>query len=159
MAALESNYKIIEIPEYMSPYGVFEVWVKRALQPHFDLHRVIKNLITKAGKAALANIEIGAGTAPTHIAIGTGTTAASLDDTTLQTEIYRGSATRARVNTTWTNDTAQYSLDQAIGGTYAISEAGLLNNSSGGDLYSHQVFTAVTCYSGDIFRTIWKFIN
>lgn len=153
-----SVYKI-ELPELLSPFGVFEVWVRRANKPYFDLTRVIKNLIVNAGKAALANIEIGAGTAPTHIAIGTGLTAAAAGDTTLQTEVYRGAATRVRVTTTVTNDTSQYTLDQAIGGTYAISEAGLLNAASGGDLYSRQVFAAVTVYSGDVFRVVWKFIN
>lgn len=149
----------VELWNLVSPFGYFEVWIKRLHSRYFDLYRVKKNLITSAGKAALAYIEIASGTAPSHIAIGTGTTAAAVGDTTLQTEVYRSAATRTRVNTTYTNDTAQYSLDQAIGATYTISEAGLLNNSSGGDLYSRQVFTGVIVYSGDIFRVIWKFVN
>jgi hypothetical protein len=141
------------------PYGLFEVWVKRRLQDFFTFERMTNNLITTAGKAALANIQIAAGTAPSHIAIGTGSTAAAAGDTALQTEVYRSAATRSRITTTTTNDTAQYSLDQSIGATYTISEAGLLNNSSGGDLYARQVFTGVIVYSGDIFRVVWKFIN
>jgi len=121
--------------------------------------RLIKNLIPTIGKAALANIQIGAGTAASHIAIGTGTTGAVAADTTLEAEVLRASATRTRITTTTLNDTANYTVDISIGTSYTISEAGLLNAASAGDLYARQVFTGVAVISGDYFRVVWKFIN
>ena len=147
------------VSERLTPCGVFEIWVKRPGSRDFILERLIKNLIPTIGKAALANIQIGAGTAASHIAIGTGTLAAAAEDTTLGTEVLRMAATRSRITTTTLNDTANYSADISIGASYTISEAGLLNAASVGDLYARQVFTGVAVISGDYFRVVWKFIN
>jgi hypothetical protein len=147
------------ICERVTPYGIFEIWIKRRGSRNFMFECLIKNLIPTIGKAALANIQIGAGTAASHIAIGTGVLAAADADTTLGTEVLRMAATRSRITTTTLNDTANYTADIAIGTSYTISEAGLLNAASAGDLYARQVFTGVVVISGDYFRAVWKFIN
>ena len=114
------------------------------------------NLVTNAGKAVFANLFIGSGTAPTHIALGTGTTAAAAGDTALETEIYRESATRSRVTITVTDDTSQYTYTFDIDATYSLTEAGLFNASSGGTLFCHQVYTALPVIADDTLKATWR---
>lgn len=116
----------------------------------------ISNLVTNAGKAGAASRLNGAGSeaAFTYIAIGTGTTAAAAGDTTLQTEIttnggQRAAGTTSRVTTDVTNDTARVVVTFNFTGSFAVTEAGLLNAASSGVLLNRQVFTAVNVVSGD----------
>lgn len=117
---------------------------------------VIANLITNTGKAGVASRINGAGSeaAFTYIAIGTGATAAAATDATLQAEIttlggQRASATPTRTTTTVANDTARNVVLFTFTGSFAITEAGELNASSGGVLLNRQVFTAVNVVSSD----------
>lgn len=115
------------------------------------------NLITNVGHAA-CNGKLSAqgsyGTF-TSLAIGTGTTAAAVADTALQTEITtnggaRGAATATQVTTTVTNDTTQLVKTWTFSGSFAVTEEGILDQAvSGGNLLAHQVFAAVNVNSGD----------
>jgi len=118
--------------------------------------RYIENLVTNAGKALFANLFIGSGTAPTHIALGTGTTAAAVGDTALETEVYREAATRTRATITITNDSSQYTKTFSIDATHALTEAGLLNASSSGTLCCRQVYTALPVLDGDSLKGTWR---
>lgn len=125
--------------------------------------REIKNLITSAGKAALAGLLLTdvAGTAFDYIAIGTGTNAANVSDTTLQTEASTNGASRVagtgtRVTTSVTNDTAQLVASWTFSGSFAITEAGILNASSNGTLLARQVFSAINVASGDQLQITWQ---
>jgi len=114
------------------------------------------NLVTNAGKALFANLFIGTGTAPTHIALGTGTDAAAASDTALGTEVYREAATRSRVTITVANDTSQYTYTFPIDATYSLTEAGLLNAASGGTLCCRQVYTALPVLDADSVKATWR---
>lgn len=121
------------------------------------------NLVTSAGKAGVsAHISgVGSPAAYTYIAIGTGTTAANVADTTLQTEIttnggQRASATMSQVTTTVTNDTAQAVLTFNFTGSFAVTESGLLNAASSGTLLARQVFSAINVANGDSLQVTWK---
>lgn len=118
-----------------------------------------KNLITDAGRALYANLGIAAGTAPSHIAIGTGTTPAAVGDTVMEAEVYREAATRSQVTIVVTNDGSQYLKTFSILATYNFSEAGLLNNAAGGTLSCHRIFTAIPCLNGDTLKTTWRVRN
>lgn len=127
------------------------------------MDRYVPNLITTVGKAAVAGLILTdvAGTLFDYMAIGTGTTAAAAGDTTLQTEITtnggaRVAGTGTRVTTTTTNDTAQLVASWTFSGSFAITEAGILNASSSGTLLARQVFSAVNVVSGDSFQITWK---
>jgi hypothetical protein len=116
----------------------------------------VKNLITSAGKAGLASRCNGSGAeaAFTYIALGTGTNAAAVGDTTLQTELAasglsRANATASRTTTSVSNDTARLVHTFTVSGTVAVTEAGILNASSGGVLLCRTVFSAVNVVSGD----------
>lgn len=115
-----------------------------------------KNLITSAGKALIANLLIGQDTAPTHIAIGTGTTPPAAGDTTLEAEHARAAATRSRVTITATNDTAQYFYVFTLAVAVSIGEAGLLNAGTGGVLACRQQFTLIPCLVSDTLKVTWR---
>ena len=117
--------------------------------------RRIHNLICAAGKNKLLAVSGGeALTAFTYIAIGTGTTAASASDTALQTELARSSS-QTPTNPSSSVFQAQYTFPAGTG-TGAITEAGLLDASSGGNLLAHQVFAAVNKASGDSLTIQWQ---
>src|SRR3990167_1732688 len=103
--------------------------------------RVISNLITNAGFAGAASRLNGSGAVNifVNIAVGTGTTAANVADTTLQTEtaasgLSRAAGTASRVTTTQTNDTAQAVITFTVTGTVAVTESGLLSELAAGVL-------------------------
>ncbi len=116
----------------------------------------LANLITTAGKGGVASRINGSGSeaAFTYLAIGIGTTAAAIGDTTLESEIttnggQRAAATASRVTTDTTNDTARLVYTWTFTGSFAVTEAGALNAASAGVLLNRQVFTAVNVVSGD----------
>lgn len=142
----------------LSPY-----FLKNFLLGHFAAEVNISNLITSAGKAGMASRNNGSGgeAAFIYIAVGTGTTAANVADTTLQTELAtsglsRVSSTASRVTTTVTNDTAQLQTTFTVTGTQAVTESGILNAASTGTLLCRQVFTAINVINGDSLQITWK---
>jgi hypothetical protein len=126
--------------------------------------KMISNLVTNAGMAGVASRINGDGAeaAFTYIAVGTGTTAAAVGNTTLETEIVdsglsRAAATASRVTTDVTNDTAQLSKTFSVTGTKAVTESGVLNAASNGVLLARQVFSAINVVNGDTLIITWKF--
>ena len=142
-------------------------WLGRLLNVnigHYVEKLVISNLVVSAGKAGVASRINGAGSesAFTYIAIGTGTNAASAGDTALQTEITTGGGARAaatctRVTTDTTNDTAKLSKTFTFTSSFAVTESGVFNASSGGTLLARQVFSAINVESGDSITIEWEF--
>jgi hypothetical protein len=133
--------------------------------------RLIKNLITSAGKAGIASRINGSGAAAafTSIGMGTGTTAANIADTALETGkladgtadsgvhvLATASVTASRVTTTVTNDTAQLVGTVSITATIAITESGVFNADTNGTLLCRQVFSAINVVSGDSLQITWK---
>lgn len=126
--------------------------------------RMVSNLITNAGFAGVASRINGSGAeaAFTYIAVGTGTTAAAVTDTTLETEtaasgLTRAAATVSRVTTDVTNDSARNTVTFTVTGTVAVTESGVLNASSSGVLLARQVFSAVNVVNGDSLAVTWTF--
>ncbi len=120
--------------------------------------RLIQNLIVSVGKAEMAQL-IGSGLGGTvfsHIAYGTGVGAAAAGDTALGTEVDRASATVTNTTTSVTNDTAKFSHTFTVGGTYAITEAGIFNDATVGDLLARQVFSALNLVNGDEIGFNWS---
>jgi hypothetical protein len=126
--------------------------------------KVISNLITSAGKAGVASRINGSGgeAAFTYIAVGIGTTAANVADTTLESEItdsglQRAAATASRVTVDVTNDGARLVLTFTVSGTKAVTESGVLNAGASGVLLARQVFSAINVVSGDSLQVTWTF--
>lgn len=118
--------------------------------------RDVENLITTVGRNAIIE-QLDASPAnakPSHMAIGTGATAAAAGDTALQTELDRNALTSKNVST----NVATMVGDWAAGdGTGAITEAGILNAGSSGDLYSRAVFSAINKAAGDTLSITWTY--
>lgn len=147
----------------LSPYAYQKLGVFSSLLGHWSDKAVVANLITNAGFALVAGRINGSGSpaAATYIGVGTGTTAANVADTTLETEITdsgleRASASVSLVTTTVTNDTAQMVVTFTVTGTKAVTESGVLNASSSGSLLCRQVFSAINVVSGDSLQITWK---
>lgn len=122
----------------------------------------ISNLITNAGFAGVASRINGAGAeaAFDYIAIGTGTTAANVSDTTLETEIttnggQRAQGTASRTTTDVTNDTSTIVNTFSFTGSFAVTESGVLNAASSGVLLCRQVFSAINVVNGDSLQVTW----
>lgn len=90
-------------------------------------------------------------TAPTYIDWGTGTNAAAVTDTALQTPggESRTNGTKTKQTTTVSNDTLQVVGTITASGGKTITEAGLFDASSSGNLYVRGVFTGIALLTGD----------
>tara|TARA_B100000470_G_scaffold152269_1_gene118664 strand:+ start:134 stop:556 length:423 start_codon:yes stop_codon:yes gene_type:complete len=111
-----------------------------------------KNLVVTAGKNWVADRMNNANTVMTHMALGTGTNAAAVGDTTLQTEIDRNALTSTTVST----NTIAYGCTWAAGdGTGAITEAGLFDAASTGDMLARTVFSVVNKGASDSITITW----
>ena len=115
--------------------------------------REATNLVVSAGLDFIASrMKDATATAMSHMAIGTGSTAAASGNTTLGTE----SARQALTSTTVNNNAVSYVASFAAGtGTGAITEAGILNNSTGGTLLCRTVFSVVNKGASDSMTITW----
>ena len=113
--------------------------------------------------SALAAITTKLGTT-FWIAVGTGTTAFAATDTTLGTEVAasglsRAASTTTQATTTVANDTLQHTKTFTSSGTVAVSEAGVFDAASSGNMYGRTVLSAVrNVVSGDTLSVTYKTI-
>ena len=126
--------------------------------------REIKNIVTDAGRALVANLMIGVGDGFTALGLGTGSAAATVTDTALGTELTtggfsRGEAAVSRVTTDTDDDTAQLLLEftSSSAATIAVTECGAFNAMSGVTLLGRQVFAAVNMANTDKLEVTYKF--
>lgn len=117
-----------------------------------------RNLIVNAGKQDIIQLLNGNTSTYNYIAIGTGTTAASSSDSAMETEVDRQAGTVTTQTTTFTNDTHQVVASFSFSASYAITEYGMFNASTGGTMLSHIIDTATNVSSGDSMQVTWKII-
>ena len=126
-----------------------------------DVVREVPNLVTTAGKGLIASRLASASDGViTHMAIGTGTTAAAAGDTALVTEV-----TRQAVDTsggTVSTNTITYARTFAADdpnitapATTAVTEAGLFTASSSGTMLARTVFAVVNKGEADSMTISW----
>lgn len=112
-------------------------------------------VFTNAGAAIISNRVIQAGTAPKNIGWGVGVGAAAVGDTALGTESApttsggRTVGTESRTTVTQTNDNYQVTGTVTAGSTLAITEAGLFDAVTAGNMLIRGVFSAVNVVSAD----------
>jgi hypothetical protein len=115
----------------------------------------LATVFTNAGTSIVTNRIIQAGTAPKNIGWGTGTTAAAVTDTALVTEAApttgggRTVGTESRTTITVTNDNYQVVGTVTAVSSLAITEAGLFDAVSGGNLLIRSQFAAINVSAGD----------
>ena len=113
----------------------------------------VKNLVVSAGLAYIASrmkdTTLGA---MSHMAIGSGSTAAAAGNTALGTELGRVALTATSV----TANAIKYTATFGAGvGTGAVTEAGIFNNDTAGTMLCRTVFGLVTKESGDSMAVTW----
>ncbi len=121
-----------------------------------DIRR-FPNTVTTFGDKLVANRLSGATlTAPSHIAIGTGTGATSAYNS-LVTELDRNALTSTTQGVTTNDNDVNYVGDWAAGdGTGAITEAGIFNAASGPGMYVVSSFSVVNKAAGDTLQIQWQ---
>lgn len=115
-------------------------------------------LLVDTGKAIVTNyLAGGAATQPKYVAWGTGAGTTSASDTTLFSETgSRTTGTATQQTTTTTNDTYQVIGTLTASGTVTITNAGLFDASSSGNLFVKGDFTGIGLTSGDSIQFTFK---
>ena len=118
-----------------------------------EIVQEVPNLVVTAGKGYVASrMKDTSATAMSHMAIGTGSTAAAAGNTALGSE----SARTALTSTNVSGAVVTYVDTFAAGtGTGAITEAGLLTASSGGTMLARTVFSVVNKGANDAMTITW----
>jgi len=115
-------------------------------------------VVVNAGRAIVTNRIKGAGTEPLNIGWGTGAGTAAVADTTLFTEalvtLLGGSTDHTagastQQTTSVTNDTYQVTGTRTATGAGTVTNAGLWDAASGGNLFLKGDFTGIGLASGD----------
>lgn len=112
-------------------------------------------VFVNAGAAIITNRIIQAGTAGKNIGWGIGTTGSAVGNTALVTESAPTTAggrtvgTESRTTVSQTNDNYQVTGTVTAGSTLAITEAGLFDNVTAGNMLIRSDYAAVNVVSGD----------
>ena len=113
----------------------------------------IPNLVVTAGKGYVASrMKDATTTAMSHMAIGTGSTAAAAGDTALGSESARVAMTGTAVSGAVVTYTATF---PAGTGTAAITEAILVNAASSGTILARTVFPVINKSASDSCSISW----
>ena len=115
-------------------------------------------LLVNTGKAIVTNyLNGGAATQPKYVAWGTGAGTTGATDTTLFTEVTpRVSGTTSQVTTSTTNDTFQVVGTQTAGTSETITNAGLFDASTAGNLFVKGDFTGIALNTSDSIQFTFK---
>ena len=120
---------------------------------HVKHEVIIPNLVVTTGKNYIASrMKDASATAMSHMAIGTGSTAAAAGNTALGSEAGRVALTSTTVST---SNVAYVATFPAGTGTGAITEAGILNASSSGTLLCRTVFNVINKAAADTLGITW----
>ena len=115
--------------------------------------REVPNLVVTDGKEYVASrMKDTTADAMSHMAIGTGSTAAAASNAALGAEAGRVSLASTTVTA---NEVAYVATFAAGTGTGAITEAGILNAASAGDLLCRTVFSVVNKGASDSMTITW----
>jgi hypothetical protein len=114
----------------------------------------VKNLVVNTGLNFMTSrMKDTTLDAMTHMAVGSGTTAAAAGDTALETQI---SSRVSLTSTTVTANAIEYVAAFGAGvSTGAITEAGIFNASSAGTMLCRTVFSVVNKAAADTLQITW----
>ena len=111
----------------------------------------VTNVVVDDGLDYIASrMKDATATAMSHMAVGSGTTAAA-GDSTLGTELGRVALT----STTVASNAVTYVGDFPGTGTGAVTEAGIFNASSSGTMLCRTVFSVVNKAAADTLKVTW----
>lgn len=120
-------------------------------------HREVKNLVVNAGLAYITSRMVGTSkNVMSHMALGEGTTAAGAGQTDLITLL---GSREALDSTTIAGDNDEkvvyVATFEAGDATGAVTEAGIFNASTGGDMLCRTVFDVVNKQADDTMSVTW----
>jgi hypothetical protein len=114
-------------------------------------------LLVNTGRAVVTSRLNSGGTIPQYTAWGTGAGTTGATDTTLFTEVgSRVSGTPSQVTTSTTNDTFQVVGTLTSGSSQTITNAGLFDASTSGNLFVKGDFTGIPLGTGDSIQFTFK---
>ena len=114
----------------------------------------IPNLVVTTGLAYIASrMKDATATAMTHMAEGTGSTAAAAGNTALETQL--GSRVALTSTTVTSNSTAYVATFGAGVGTGALTEAGIFNASTSGTMLCRTLFAVINKGAADTMTITW----
>jgi hypothetical protein len=116
--------------------------------------RKIENLIVDTGLNFICDRMKDDETAMTHMALGSGSTAAAAGNTALESQL--GSREALDSSTVTNNQIVYVSSFEAGDATGAVTEAGIFNASSGGTMLCRTVFAVVNKASDDSLSITWQ---
>ena len=120
-----------------------------------EVVKEVDNLVVTAGKGYVASrMKDTTASAMSHMAIGTGSTAAAAGDTALGSEAARVALTSTSVSGSVVTYAATFGAN-VPNSAAAITEAGLFNASSGGTLLCRTVFSVVNKGTSDTMTISW----
>ena len=118
--------------------------------------REVKNLVVDAGLVFIASRMTGTSKAVmSHMALGSGTTTAAAGQTDLVSILGSREAIDSTTLTGSNKAVAYVSSFEAGDGTGAVTEAGIFNASSGGDMLCRTVFLVVNKSADDTMQVTW----
>jgi hypothetical protein len=115
--------------------------------------RLIENLIVDTGLNFICDRMKDDETAMTHMALGSGSTAAAAGDTSLGSQL--GSREALDSSTVTSNQIVYVASFEAGDATGAVTEAGIFNASSGGTMLCRTVFSVVNKAADDTLTVNW----
>ena len=126
---------------------------------------VIDNLVTSAGKAAIAGLvgNVGSITAFSYIAVGSSSTPPAVGQTALVSEIATAGLTRAagsvsRITTNVANDTTSIFKSFTLSGSATVEEIGVFNASSSGIMLGRALTSTKSLTTGDVLACTYNVI-
>ena len=126
---------------------------KLAISLNIKIIQEVDNLVVTAGKGYVASrMKDASATAMSHMAIGSGSSAAGASDTALGSQLGRVALTSTTVSSAVVTYVASF---PAGTGTGAVTEAGILNASSGGTMLCRTVFSVVNKGASDSMTVTW----
>lgn len=119
--------------------------------------REIDNLVVNAGLAYIISRMVGtAKNVMSHMGLGAGTTAAAATDTDLESLLGSREALDSSTITGTDNNKVVYVATFEPGdSTGAVTEAGIFNASTGGDMLCHTVFPVINKQADDTVAVTW----
>jgi hypothetical protein len=119
--------------------------------------REVKNLVVDAGLAYIASRMTGTSkSVMSHMALGSGTTAAAAADTDLESILGSREALDSTTISGTNNEKVVYvSSFEAGDATGAVTEAGIFNASTSGDMLCRTVFSVVNKAADDTMSVTW----
>tara|TARA_B100001287_G_scaffold231203_1_gene201970 strand:+ start:2071 stop:2496 length:426 start_codon:yes stop_codon:yes gene_type:complete len=126
---------------------------KLAIALNGKIIQEVDNLVVTAGKGYVASrMKDTTATAMSHMAIGSGSTAAAASDTALGNQLGRVALTSTTVSNAVVTYVASFPAGTATG---AVTEAAILNASSGGTMLCRTVFSVVNKGAQDSMTVTW----